>query len=153
MLITWWNCVSNYAGKGVWLMDGRWDGGLAKADCPDWESGFRMNQPTPNYTRWFRHEKFVGTYWGTCGTYWGSAWFAVNYLHIADVAISDTGHQIRDARCWQPLNTVLVQSDDDGVAKDTIIEIQRWVDDNGVVPVITVKKGVPTKKNYRTFEF
>ena len=62
-------------------------------------------------------------------------------------------NQMRDAWYWQPLNTVLVQSVDGGVAKDAIIEIQRWNDNNGVVPVITVKKGVSTKKNYRTFEF
>lgn len=46
-----------------------------------------------------------------------------------------------------------MQSDDDGVAKDTVVEIQRRDADNGVVLVVTVKKGVPTKKNYRTFEF
>jgi len=46
-----------------------------------------------------------------------------------------------------------VQSVDGGVAKDAIVGIQRWDDDNGVVPVITVKRDVPTKKNYRTFEF
>lgn len=91
MLITWRNGVSNYAGTGVWLMDGRWDGGLAKADCSVFESGCRMNQPTPDYTRWFRYEKFVGTCWGKIGACWGSVWFAVNCQHIADVAISDAG--------------------------------------------------------------
>lgn len=55
-------------------------------------------------------------------------------------------NQMRDAKHWQLLNTVLVQSDDDGVAKDTVVEIQRRDDDNGVVPVIMVKKGVSTKK-------
>jgi hypothetical protein len=39
-----------------------------------------------------------------------------------------------------------VQSDDDGVAKDTVIEIQRRDADNGVVPVIMVKKAGPSKK-------
>jgi len=39
-----------------------------------------------------------------------------------------------------------VQSDDGGVAKDAIVGIQRWDADNGVVPVIMVKKGVSTKK-------
>lgn len=62
-------------------------------------------------------------------------------------------NQLRYAWYWQSLNTVLVQSDDDGVAKDTVVEIQRRDADNGVVLVVTVKKGVPTKKNYRTFEF
>ena len=55
-------------------------------------------------------------------------------------------NQIRDAWYWQPLNTVLVQSDDGGVAKDAVIEIQSWYDDNGVVPVIIVKKGVSQRK-------
>lgn len=39
-----------------------------------------------------------------------------------------------------------MQSDDGGVAKDAIVGIQRWDADNGVVPVIMVKKGVSTKK-------
>jgi len=39
-----------------------------------------------------------------------------------------------------------VQSDDGGVAKDTVVEIQRRDDDNGVAPVIMVKNGVSTKK-------
>ena len=39
-----------------------------------------------------------------------------------------------------------MQSDDDGVAKDAIVGIRRRDDDNGVVTVILVKKGVPTKK-------
>ena len=39
-----------------------------------------------------------------------------------------------------------MQSDDDGVAKDAAVEIQRRDDDNGVVPVIMVKKAVSTKK-------
>lgn len=39
-----------------------------------------------------------------------------------------------------------MQFDDDGVAKDAVIEIQRWDSDNGVVPVISVKKAVSSKK-------
>ncbi len=57
----------------------------------------REIRPTPDYTWWFRHEKFVGTSWGKIGSYWGSAWFAVNYLRIAVVAISKAAKS--DARC------------------------------------------------------
>lgn len=55
-------------------------------------------------------------------------------------------NQMRDAWYWRSLNTVLAQSDDDGVAKDAVIEIQRRDADNGVVPVISVKKAVSSKK-------
>ena len=55
-------------------------------------------------------------------------------------------NQMWDAWCWQPLNTVLVQTDEGGVAKDAIVGIQRWDADIGVVPVIIVKKDVSTKK-------
>lgn len=55
-------------------------------------------------------------------------------------------NQMRDTWYWLPLNTVLVQSEDGGVVKDAIAGIQRWDADNGVVPVIMVKKGVSTKK-------
>ena len=61
-------------------------------------------------------------------------------------------NQMRDAWNWQPLNAVLVQSGDDGVAKDAVIEIQRRDDDNGFVPIIMDKKAVSPKK-YRTFDF
>lgn len=53
---------------------------------------------------------------------------------------------MRNALYCQPMNTVLVQSDDDGVAKDAAIEIQRRDDDNRVVPVIMDKKAVSPKK-------
>ena len=39
-----------------------------------------------------------------------------------------------------------MQSDDGGVAKDAVVEIQRRDADIGVVPVIMVKKGVSMKK-------
>lgn len=55
-------------------------------------------------------------------------------------------NQMQDYWYWQPLNTVLVQSDDGGVAKDAVIEIQSWYDYNGVVPVIIVKKGCLNEK-------
>lgn len=145
MLITWRNGVSNSGGTGVWLVDGRWDGGLAKQIVPR-ESGFRMNQPTPDCTRWFRYEKFVGTCWGKIGACWGSVWFAANYLYIADVAISDAGQS--DAWCL-----ILTVSEYCFGAviwwwccQRCRIEIQRRDSDNGVVPVIMVKKGVSTKK-------
>lgn len=95
MLISWRNGVSNSGRTGVWQMDGRRDWGLCKAECS--ASRDREIRPTPDYTWWFRHEKFVGTSWGKIGSYWGSAWFAVNYLLIADVAKSDAGNS--DARC------------------------------------------------------
>lgn len=53
---------------------------------------------------------------------------------------------MRNALYCQPMNTVLVQSDDDGVAKDAAIEIQRRDDDNRVAPVIMDKKAVSPKK-------
>lgn len=59
----------------------------------------------------------------------------------------------RNALYFQPTNSVLVQSDDDGVAKDAAIEIQRRDADNGVVPVIIVKKAVPSKKNIGHLNF
>ena len=43
-------------------------------------------------------------------------------------------NQMLDAWCWQPLNTVLAQSDNDSVAKDAVVEVLRWDADNGVVP-------------------
>lgn len=92
MLIAWRNGVSKSAGNGVWLMDSRWDRSFAKADGFDYEPRLRMNQPTPECTQWFRHQKFVGTCWGKCGTCWGSTLFGENYLHITDVAISNTSH-------------------------------------------------------------
>ena len=39
-----------------------------------------------------------------------------------------------------------MQSDDGGVAKDTVVEIQRRDDDNGVAPVIMVKMVSQRKK-------
>lgn len=53
---------------------------------------------------------------------------------------------MRDAFYCQPLNTVLVQFDDDSVAKDGVIEIQRRYDDNGVVPVVMDKRVISPKK-------
>lgn len=52
----------------------------------------------------------------------------------------------RNALYCQPMNTVLVQSDDDSVAKDAAIEIQRLDDDNRVVPVIMDKIGCLAEK-------
>lgn len=60
---------------------------------------------------------------------------------------------MRDAFYCQQSNTVLVQCYDYGVAKDTAVETQMRYDDNGAVPVIMVKKAVPPKKKYQTFEF
>ena len=59
---------------------------------------------------------------------------------------------MRNALYCQPMNAVLVQSDNDGDAKDAAVEIHRCYDDNGVVPVIKGKKAVSLKK-YRTFDF
>lgn len=51
-----------------------------------------------------------------------------------------------NALYFQPMNTVLVQSDDDSVTKDAAVEIQRWDDDNGVVPIIMDKRAISPKK-------
>lgn len=53
---------------------------------------------------------------------------------------------MQDALYCQPMNTVLVQSSDDRVAKNAAIEIQRRDADNGVVPIIMDKKAVSPKK-------
>lgn len=44
------------------------------------------------------------------------------------------------------MNAVLVQSDNDGDAKDTASEIHMWDDDNGVVPIIMDKRAISPKK-------
>lgn len=45
------------------------------------------------------------------------------------------------------MNAVLVQFDDDGVAKDAAVEMQRWDDDNGAIPIIMDKRAISPKKN------
>lgn len=53
---------------------------------------------------------------------------------------------MRDAFYCQPLNTVLMQFDDDSVVIIAAGEIQRRYDDNGAVSVIMVKKAFLPKK-------
>lgn len=55
-------------------------------------------------------------------------------------------NQMLDAWCWQPLNTVLAQSDNDSVAKDAVVEVLRWDADNGVVPLSCSKRASQRKK-------
>ena len=147
MLITWRNRVSNSAGKGVWLMDGRWDGGLAKADCSDWESGFRMNQPTPDYTT------MVQT-WKICWDMLGKDWDMLGKRLICcklSAYCRCCNIRRRSIRCvmpdtdslwilfWCSLMMVVLP-------KMLSSKFRGWYDDNGVVPLSWSKRVSQWKK-------